>query len=782
MTKLKMRPMLSLLLALIMIVTALPMTALAADLPEETDHVCTDENCTHEHTEETATSPEMVVPDEQTADYIEPLESPEEELDETTPVPSDSEPLTWELDDDGMLYITGTGYVEPFTSADEQPWAAVRDNINAVFIDDYDGLEANNIAYWFKGCANLEYAEIPDSVHVIGNDAFAGCVSLHELTLLHETNVPRLTVGAFLAERTIEWREDYDPRLQIAVSEAIGSEMLDAICDFNWDAENCPVHATIGNTHMRTFALAAASALSGVGTCSVCKVTCAYTEAYEQWTADVHCHRLWCSNCGYDQAGGVLGEPHTFSHYNSSYDRCSLCGYQIPCTHVTVCYHTSTYRTWSGCNWTEYCSSCGAYISSGTSHGSTYTTWSGCNWYEYCNDCGQLMDSGVSHSYSYGSWQYYSTSQHRRTGTCTSCGATTYSYGSHSKTAKYSPYNSTQHSYGQYCATCASYVGSVTYANHTFTYGAWQNYSATQHRRPKTCSICGYSEYEYSSHSLSYGSWTNYSATQHRRTVSCATCGYSSYEYASHSTTAGSWSSISATQHQRTLSCSCGYSTTETAAHSLTYGVWQNYSTTQHRRTVSCSVCGYSTYEYANHSITNGAWASISDTQHQRTNTCSCGYSKTETGAHTDADNDGYCDDCDYLLSRFSVTVPASLSLVVSKTGEVYSANNAAIVNNSTGAVEVTAVTVTTANGWTLAPYSTNMANAKVDTKLIGFALNGAATGSGSNTENLTLSGSWSITKGGSLPLAYDAVISAMSEPVSEQVLTIMFVLDWAVR
>ena len=133
-------------------------------------------------------------------------------------------------------------------------------------------------------------------------------------------------------------------------------------------------------------------------------------------------------------------------------------------------------------------------------------------------------------------------------------------------------------------------------------------------------------------------------------------------------------------------------------------------------------------------------------------------------------------------MTRFSVTIPASLSLIVSKTGAVYSANNAAIVNNSTGAVEVKAVEVTTTNGWTLAPYSTNMANAKVDTKLIGFALNGAVTANSSASENLMLPGEWSITKGGSLPLTYDAVVSAMSEPVSEQALTIVFVLDWAVR
>jgi hypothetical protein len=131
-------------------------------------------------------------------------------------------------------------------------------------------------------------------------------------------------------------------------------------------------------------------------------------------------------------------------------------------------------------------------------------------------------------------------------------------------------------------------------------------------------------------------------------------------------------------------------------------------------------------------------------------------------------------------MAHFSVTVPASLSLIVSKQGEVYAAANAAIVNNSTDAVKIIGITVSTAHGWTLAPYTTNMANAKVDNKLIGFSLNNTATKSSANTEALFLAGDWTIAKNGSLPLTYDAVVSAMSEPVSEQVLTIVFVLDWA--
>ena len=69
--------------------------------------------------------------------------------------------------------------------------------------------------------------------------------------------------------------------------------------------------------------------------------------------------------------------------------------------------------------------------------------------------------------------------------------------------------------------------------SHDFSFGNWQNYNGTQHRRTKTCRDCGYSAYDYASHSFSYGAWTNYSDTQHRRTKSCS-CGYSTYEYGDH--------------------------------------------------------------------------------------------------------------------------------------------------------------------------------------------------------------------------------------------------------
>ena len=154
-----------------------------------------------------------------------------------------------------------------------------------------------------------------------------------------------------------------------------------------------------------------------------------------------------------------------------------------------------------------------------------------------------------------------------------------------------------------------------------------------------------------------------------------------------------------------------------------------------------------------------------------------------ETVAHTDSNADDYCDSCNYLMTRFSVTVPANLSLMMASNGEISSAATAAIINNSTDAVEVTAITITAAGDWTLVPFNYNMAAAKVDAKLIGFSINGAVTARTGRSEQLTLPGDWTIDKGASLPLTYDAVASATSVAINnEQVLTLVFVIDWVDR
>lgn len=176
------------------------------------------------------------------------------------------------------------------------------------------------------------------------------------------------------------------------------------------------------------------------------------------------------------------------------------------------------------------------------------------------------------------------------------------------------------------------------------------------------------------------------------------------------------------------------------------YGSWTDYSSTQHRRTKRCTSCSYSGYDYAD---------------------------------HIDSNKDGVCDGCGREMSRFSVTVPASLTVTVSEHGVVYTATGAGIVNNSSAAIRVSGVTLRAENGWTIVPYATDMATQKVDSKRIGFTLNGMQTAATGKSEQLTAS-SMTVNAGATLPLSYDAVVSASSAAINEQVLTIVFVVGWA--
>ena len=350
---------------------------------------------------------------------------------------------------------------------------------------------------------------------------------------------------------------------------------------------------------------------------------------------------------------------------------------------------------------------------------STYTEWNGCNWYEYCDDCGALVDSGTSHSYSYGSWTYYNSSQHSRTATCTRCGSTTVSYGRHSTTTRYNTYSSTQHKVQDYCSTCSSYIGSATYESHSFAYGDWQDYSETQHRRTKTCSDCGYSVYEYANHADTNGDGL------------CDGC------------------SKELTVYVDVTLDACGGVLAEDEV-TVIFG--DAYGELPEPTREGYIFDGWFTAEAGGELVEKN----------------------TEVGtkmAHT-----LYAHWT--LVKVFSVTVPAGLPLAVTENGEVTASTDAAIANNSTCDVRVTGVTLRTENGWTLVPFSYNMAAAKVDSKLIGFAIGGAASATEGDAESLALSGDWSIASGGTLPLDYDANVSATSVGIDEQVLTVVFVVE----
>ena len=123
--------------------------------------------------------------------------------------------------------------------------------------------------------------------------------------------------------------------------------------------------------------------------------------------------------------------------------------------------------------------------------------------------------------------------------------------------------------------------------------------------------------------------------------------------------------------------------------------------------------------------------------------------------------------------------MPVTLPLVVDEGGEVH-VGAAEIINASTGEVVVSSVSISTKNGWHLVPFDTDMAHAKVDAKQLGFKINDVQTSKTGDAETFALTSPWEIAENSRLPIDYDAVVSAVSQPVTEQdVLSIVFVLEW---
>ena len=97
--------------------------------------------------------------------------------------------IKWELNEHNWLTISGSGDCEPFTSKDDQPWAAVRDQITQVWFDDMENLKISDLAYWFEDCTALTTAEIPGTTPTIGRHAFYNCPKLSTLTIYYGEEV-----------------------------------------------------------------------------------------------------------------------------------------------------------------------------------------------------------------------------------------------------------------------------------------------------------------------------------------------------------------------------------------------------------------------------------------------------------------------------------------------------------------------------------------------------------------------------------------------------------------
>lgn len=99
------------------------------------------------------------------------------------------ENLSWNLDEYGILTISGTGDMTDFTGIGltssgyescSAPWSSQRNNIRGIIIEDGVTTIGN---YAFFRCRSITFVSIPDSVLKIGDSAFYNCDNLVSITI-----------------------------------------------------------------------------------------------------------------------------------------------------------------------------------------------------------------------------------------------------------------------------------------------------------------------------------------------------------------------------------------------------------------------------------------------------------------------------------------------------------------------------------------------------------------------------------------------------------------------
>ena len=707
--------------------------------------------------------------------------------------------IKWSLDSKGWLTISGSGEAPVFTSADDQPWAAVREQITEVWFEDVETLSISDLAYWFEGCVNLTTAELP-LAPVIGRHAFYNCPKLSTLTMYYgETVLNSIGEEAF-------WREN-DSGDTLYIGYIIGYPKSSVpFYDYDWAGSNR------NNKYFYDLYGIYSDTPAAVGIMSAPGISVTSTGSIIGN----------CPSCGKYSFQGTYVEVAHSSRGHANYNECNSCHYvQYLGTYTTKSHGSGAYGSGT-------CPDCGSHTWVLQSQQAATCTSNG--YRSYSCACGQSKSETIyssGHSYSYGSWEQYSSSQHRRTGSCRNCGATDYDYASHSMSyGSWSNSSSSQHSRTASCRTCG--YSTTEYGNHSYSTGAWSKYSDTQHRRAKTCTSCSASTYDYADHSYSYGSWAKADDTQHKRTKTCSACGDSSEEYANHVDVNGdgkcddcgatvsltvTWdagsnggtingkASFSETVKPNSVPAAPSASPVKTGH---TFKNWYTEKTGGKLYTtvtaITASQTFYAQFEANKYVVTWNLGDGRSETTEQiygeklvlpteptRKNAEFLGWFTEKDGGTEVTANTVFKETAATtyyahweVTELFSVTVPATLPLVVDETGKVYVAA-ASIVNNSTGDVMVSSVSVTSKNGWEFVPYSTNMAKAKVDAKQVGFKINSSETSKTGDSEVFTLAAPWTVKEADALSINYDAVVSAVSQPVTgQEIMSVVFVLEWA--
>lgn len=101
--------------------------------------------------------------------------------------------VTWLLDDNGTLTISGSGKIEDYRSDIDQPWYSNRSDITSVVIE--PGVTSIGSLAFYE-CSNLTSITIPSGLTSIGEQAFGNCTGLTSITI--PSSVTSIGVNVFI--------------------------------------------------------------------------------------------------------------------------------------------------------------------------------------------------------------------------------------------------------------------------------------------------------------------------------------------------------------------------------------------------------------------------------------------------------------------------------------------------------------------------------------------------------------------------------------------------------
>ncbi len=145
--------------------------------------------------------------------------------------------------------------------------------------------------------------------------------------------------------------------------------------------------------------------------------------------------------------------------------------------------------------------------------------------------------------------------------------------------------------------------------------------------------------------------------------------------------------------------------------------------------------------------------------------------------------------------TAMSVKIPTSFPMAMSQNGDVTTADNCKITNNSYGAVRVKSVSITAKNGWKLTAFGnkSTLAKEKVDSNKFGFAIK-LGSGTQVKTDNTSVTTKVLIsapttgcymsgvgdTTANFINIQYAAIVTPLSQAVTNaNIADVVFVVEW---